>query len=182
MIHRFTLAACLLGACQTPPPHSGPDTAPAQAAPTETHVHAEGETHADHAPSEIKKADPGTITLEHEVPWLKAYMELGEALVHSHAIKAKGLAGQLASEKIPAVVAEQLKEFPAELKGQRQRFAKISAEVHELWKKDPALQKGSVVMHCPMVPADWVQPAGQLRNPYMPETMLRCGYQVLPKK
>jgi hypothetical protein len=33
-----------------------------------------------------------------------------------------------------------------------------------------------------MVPADWIQPAGILRNPYMPETMLHCGYQVLPEK
>jgi hypothetical protein len=182
MIQRFTLAACLLGACQTPPPHSVPDTAPAQAAPAETHAHAEGEPHAEHAPQEVKKPDPGTIVVEHEVAWLKAYMDLGEALVHSHAIKAKGLGGRLASQNLPQAIANQVKEFPAELKAQRQRFAKISAEVVGLWKSDKALQKGSVIMHCPMVPADWVQPAGQLRNPYMPETMLRCGYQVLPKK
>lgn len=182
MTHRFTLAACLLGACQTSSPHSGSDTAPVEAAPAETHLHAESETHADPAPQEVKKADPGTIAIEHEVPWLKAYMELGDALVHSHSIKAKGMAGRLASQSLPEAIAKQIKEFPADLKTQRQRFAKISAEVLELWKNDPALQKGSVVMHCPMVPADWVQPAGQLRNPYMPETMLRCGYQVLPKK
>lgn len=31
------------------------------------------------------------------------------------------------------------------------------------------------VMHCPMVPADWLQPGEQLRNPYYGSEMLECG-------
>ena len=109
-------------------------------------------------------------------------MLLGEALVHSQGPEAKKLAATLAAAEPPGTLRSHLSGFPADLKGQRLRFAKMSAELHTIWLKDASLQAGTVVMHCPMVPADWVQPAGMLRNPYMPETMLRCGYQVAPKK
>ena len=129
-----------------------------------------------------KSPGPGTIEVKHGVAWLKAYMELGEALVHSDAIKATFFAQTMAASTPPESLKTYLSSFPSELKGQRLRFAKISAELHKAWSADPALQAGTVIMHCPMVPADWIQPAGTLRNPYMPETMLHCGYQVAPTK
>jgi len=129
-----------------------------------------------------KKNDPGTITVAHDVAWMKAMLDLGEALVHSNPMKAKGMAGSAVATNPPKAVADLLADFPTDLKAQRSRFGKLSAEARKLWEADAALQKGTAVMHCPMVPADWIQPAGKLRNPYMPETMLRCGYQVKPTK
>jgi hypothetical protein len=129
-----------------------------------------------------EKPGPGTIVVEHPVTWLLAYMQVGEALVHSNPVDALAHATELLASQPPAILKELVVGFPKDLKGQRLRFAKISAELHKIWKSDSALQAKTAIMHCPMVPADWVQPTGVLRNPYMPETMLHCGYQVLPEK
>ena len=120
--------------------------------------------------------------MEHPVAWLKAYMVMGEALVQSDPVKTIQQAKAMISTGPPDVLKPLIANFPADLKGQRLRFAKLSAEAHKIWKATPEVQDKTAVMHCPMVPADWIQPAGTLRNPYMPETMLRCGYQVLPEQ
>ena len=172
---RIVVAATLsLAACQgrgqapnTKPAAEGPPIKPPAAKPA-------GETTP-------KPAGPGQIEVDHAVAWLKAYMLLGEALVHSQGPEAKTHAAALAAAEPPDALRQHLSGFPPDLKGQRLRFAKMSAELHAIWLADKNLQAGTVVMHCPMVPADWIQPAGKLRNPYMPETMLRCGYQVAPK-
>jgi hypothetical protein len=127
------------------------------------------------------KAGPGTIVVAHDVAWMKAYLTLGEALVHSDATRASAAAEALIASGAPANIQGLLNSFAKDLKAQRLSFAKVSAEVRQAWAGDAALQKATVVMHCPMVPADWIQAPGALRNPYMPDTMLRCGYQVAPK-
>ena len=137
------------------------------------------------APSPAKKPaskpGPGTVAIAHDVAWMKSYLTLGEALVHSDATGATAAAQALVKAGAPANIQALLNNFAGDLKGQRMTFAKVSAEARQAWAADPALQKGAVVMHCPMVPADWIQAPGALRNPYMPDTMLRCGYQVAPK-
>jgi hypothetical protein len=163
-------AACQGSAITNPAAESPPAKAPVQ------------ETKDALEKVKAEPPGPGSIEVKHAIAWLKAYMELGEALVHSHAVKAAAFAHTMAAATPPQTLHTLLAAFPSDLEGQRFRFAEISAELHKIWLKDTALQASTVVMHCPMVPADWVQPAGILRNPYMPKTMLHCGYQVAPKK
>ena len=169
----FAVAALLLTAC--PARNAAPATKPAAEGPPIKRVEAKAN------PATQKPAGPGVIAVEHATAWLKAYMELGEALVHSDPTRASQHASSLITHAPPEALRPLIASFPTDLKGQRLRFAKMSAEVHTLWKASAELQANTAVMHCPMVPADWIQPAGELRNPYMPETMLRCGYQVLPE-
>jgi hypothetical protein len=35
-----------------------------------------------------------------------------------------------------------------------------------------------VVMYCPMVKRSWLQPAGEVGNPYHGQKMANCGYVV----
>ncbi len=175
MNYRLFALTALLCACQSR--NQTPSTQPAAEGPPIKRA-ASGEA-AKTAP---KPAGPGQIAVEHSVAWLKTYMLVGEALVHSDPVQATAHATSMISTGPPEALKSLMANFPKDLKGQRLRFAKLSAEAHRLWKQMPELQKGTAIMHCPMVPADWVQPAGRLRNPYMPETMLRCGYQVLPEQ
>ena len=79
-------------------------------------------------------------------------MELGEALVHSDPTRASQHASSLITHAPPEALRPLIANFPADLKGQRLRFAKMSAEVHTLWKASQSPLPS--VMHCPMVPAD----------------------------
>ena len=165
----------LLCACQSR--NQTPSTQPAVEGPPIKRI-----ADTDKSKSKAEPKGPGNVTIEHAVAWLQTYMLLGEALVHSDPVKAAKYGTSMISAGPPNALKSLIANFPQDLKGQRLRFAKLSAEAHKLWKATPELQKNTAIMHCPMVPADWIQPAGSLRNPYMPETMLRCGYQVLPKQ
>ena len=175
MNYRLLAVATLLCACQSR--NQTPATQPAAEGPP---IKRAVKTAGAEKPS--KPEGPGKITVEHPVAWLKAYMVMGEALVHSDPVKTSEQAKAMISTDPPDALKSLIAGFPADLKGQRLRFAKLSAEAHKIWKATPELQEKTAIMHCPMVPADWIQPAGTLRNPYMPETMLRCGYQVLPEQ
>ena len=175
MNYKLLAAAALLCACQSR--NQTPAIQPAaEGPPIKRMVKTAG------AEEESKPEGPGAIEVEHPVAWLKAYMVMGEALVHSDPVRTSKQAKAMIGTDPPDALKPLIANFPADLKGQRLRFAKLSAEVHSVWKVTPELQKNTAIMHCPMVPADWIQPAGMLRNPYMPETMLRCGYQVLPEQ
>ena len=175
MNYRILALTALLCACQSR--NQTPSIQPAaEGPPIKRAVKTEAAT------TSPKPQGPGKIAIEHSVAWLKTYMLLGEALVHSDPVKAADHATSMISTGPPDGLKSLMANFPKDLKGQRLRFAKLSAEAHKLWKTTPELQKDTAVMHCPMVPADWIQPAERLRNPYMPETMLRCGYQVLPEQ
>jgi len=176
MILRLITLSLLVTACQSR--NQTPETKPAAEGPPVKRIQAQ----PSHDAKKPEKPGPGTIKVEHATPWLKSYMELGEALVHSNPVDASAHAAAMLATQPPTVLKELVEGFPKDLKGQRLRFAKLSAELHKLWKADPSIQAKTAIMHCPMVPADWIQPAGVLRNPYMPETMLHCGYQVLPEK
>jgi len=176
MILRLLTLSLVLTACQSR--NQTPETKPAAEGPPVKRIKTQDSAEA----KKPEKPGPGTIEVEHATAWLKAYMELGEALVHSNPVDAAAHATAMLASEPPAVLKELAVGFPTDLKGQRLRFAKLSAELHKIWKADSSLQAKTAIMHCPMVPADWIQPAGILRNPYMPETMLHCGYQVLPEK
>lgn len=82
----------------------------------------------------------------------------------------------------PVKVRQMLKKIPTKLKEQRAVFKDISKACRADWEKKAKLQRNYVVMTCPMVQADWIQPAGKVQNPFAAESMPHCGYQILPKK
>ena len=55
----------------------------------------------------------------------------------------------------------------------RKAFKGLSLRAVELARDRPGWWR----MHCPMYPggADWVQPSGEVANPYWGKSMLRCG-------
>ena len=53
----------------------------------------------------------------------------------------------------------------------REEFSKLSEHAIKL----ASGQSGYYVVNCPMVHKDWVQPAGQLSNPYAGQSMPTCG-------
>ena len=175
MNHRFFAMTVLLCACQSR--NQTPSTQPAVEGPPIKRA-----AQKDQTMPTPKVEGPGQVVIEHSVAWLKTYMLIGEALVHSDPVKTLEHATSMITAGPPAPIKSLMANFPKDLKGQRLRFAKLSAEAHKLWKTNPELQEKTAIMHCPMVPADWIQPASRLRNPSMPETMLRCGYQVLPEQ
>jgi len=59
----------------------------------------------------------------------------------------------------------------AKIEDARSAFKSLSTAVEPL----AAGQKDFVVMHCPMVNADWVQKKGKTQNPYYGKAMLTCG-------
>lgn len=61
---------------------------------------------------------------------------------------------------------------------QRARFRKLSEAVIALAEAMPptsAVAARLYVVHCPMVPADWIQAGEEIRNPYYGSEMLACG-------
>jgi Cu(I)/Ag(I) efflux system membrane fusion protein len=74
-----------------------------------------------------------------------------------------------------AAVAEQAGQLAGkDLDGQRGVLKKLSAEMIELLRAQPA-GRLLYVAHCPMVDADWVQDTDAITNPYMGRAMPKCG-------
>ena len=142
---RLFAITALLCACQSR--NQTPSTQPAAEGPPIKRM-----AQDDEAQTAPKPKGPGQITIEHSVAWLKTYMLVGEALVHSDPVKATDHATSMISTGPPDALKSLMANFPKDLKGQRLRFAKLSAEAHKLWKTNPELQKNTVIMHCPMVP------------------------------
>ena len=76
-----------------------------------------------------------------------------------------------------------------DLAGARQTFKSISHAVVTLATqlRGEDAQQSFTHFYCPMVPdggGDWLQPGGELANPYFGSEMLRCGEKVseLPAK
>ncbi|MDQ2919407.1 MAG: DUF3347 domain-containing protein [Verrucomicrobiota bacterium] len=53
----------------------------------------------------------------------------------------------------------------------RNEFAKLSEHAIKI----ASGQSGYYIVNCPMVQKDWVQPAGQISNPYAGQSMPTCG-------
>ena len=59
----------------------------------------------------------------------------------------------------------------------RSRFSQLSAVLIALGGLDASFREGRAVFECPMVDyfPKWIQPAGEMANPYMGQAMLVCG-------
>jgi hypothetical protein len=111
--------------------------------------------------------------------WLKRYLALHVAMVEMTPMRASQAAQILRGQKdCPPIVCGALADFPRTTEAQRKAFSRASDAAKDLWIGDKALQSQAVLMHCPMVPGNWLQVPGKLLNPYAPDTMLHCGYQV----
>jgi len=82
----------------------------------------------------------------------------GEAAAHSNAI----------FESAVAMTGKPLAE-------QRKQLKSLSAHAIELLRKNPPAQVTLYVVHCPMVPADWLQSRKGINNPYYGPEMAYCG-------
>ena len=133
MNYRLFAITALVCACQSR--NQTPSTQPAAEGPPIKRTAPNKEAQTDPKPT-----GPGQITIEHSVAWLKTYMLLGEALVHSDPVKANAHAPALITTGPPNALKSLMANFPKDLKGQRLRFAKLSAEAHKLWKTTPFLR------------------------------------------
>lgn len=111
---------------------------------------------------------------------LVAYAKVSAALAADNLADAKAAATALATAAGPAAnqpIADQATAVAkaADLAAARKSFKVLSTTVEPL----AAVEKGYVVMHCPMANAEWVQTTGDVRNPYFGKAMLTCGE---PKK
>ena len=64
-----------------------------------------------------------------------------------------------------------------DLPGARRAFGELSESLISLATSDPRLQGGQHIYECPMKEGfnKWLQPDGELANPYMGKEMLQCG-------
>ena len=129
-------------------------------------------TEIDHATASAPAAAAGADT----EPLVKAYLALSAAYAADKtdpaaaaelAKQAKALGASAIAEQAAALEGKDLKE-------QRTLFKPISEKVIELLKTAPP-KTALYVVHCPMVPADWLSAAEEVLNPYYGSGMLRCG-------
>ena len=98
------------------------------------------------------------------------------------ALDAAGIKGEHADHyrKIAASLqssATALEKAP-DLAAAREAFKKLSQPM-AMWQA-MAAPKAVDVVYCPMAKASWLQPRGEIRNPYYGSKMLRCGEVVTP--
>lgn len=65
----------------------------------------------------------------------------------------------------------------ADSAGARKAFGDLSAAMVRYRAMNG--DRDSMVVHCDMVKKDWVQPKGEIGNPYTGKAMARCG-RVVP--
>jgi hypothetical protein len=124
---------------------------------------------------------------------LLAYLALSGALAADEAKRlpeaARSLsesAGKLAAAAPPGALkdaVEQIRKAAAGLPAQameevRKRFKPLSDSVIKLAERlppSPRVARKLYVVHCPMVPADWLQADENVANPYYGKSMLDCG-------
>ena len=119
-----------------------------------------------------------------------AYLEIGDILARDEleGIAELGAALVVASESrqaepgVAALIAATSRLGAADIKTLRLAYRKLSRALIEFVDATPAEREGMELVYCPMAFANeggyWVQPAGELRNPYAGTMMLRCGARV----
>jgi hypothetical protein len=122
---------------------------------------------------------PAAVQPNVTTAWLKRYLSLHKAMVQMTPLQASQAAQILAGHNdCPPTICGEFANFPRDIAGQRKAFSRASEAAKVLWLGDKSLQQQVVLMHCPMVPGNWLQAPGKLLNPYAADTMLHCGYQV----
>jgi hypothetical protein len=107
---------------------------------------------------------------------LSAYAKIADALASDDLGGAKAAAGALAEPAGTAgqkQMAEQAARISkaSNISAAREQFKALSLSIEPL----AAGVDGYTVMTCTMAKADWVQTAGDVRNPYYGKSMLSCG-------
>lgn len=66
---------------------------------------------------------------------------------------------------------------PSDLAALRRGFGEVSRPLIALLQRTPAAARGLHLFHCPMAEGygEWVQPTGEIQNPYMGQRMAMCG-------
>ena len=116
-----------------------------------------------------------TTAFDFETGLLRHYLLVQDALARDELYEAQAALTSLAAYNeadMKKHVGEAV--WASDIEIVRQRFASISEELLE-----HELPEGYGVAHCPMAfdykGARWIQPEGEIMNPYFGASMLRCG-------
>lgn len=107
---------------------------------------------------------------------LSTYVKVGDALAADDLVAAKAAASALADHADMAeqkVIGDQASSIAkaANLSTAREQFKALSNTIEPL----AVGVDGYTVMTCAMARADWVQLAGDVKNPYLGKSMIGCG-------
>ncbi|MBV9618826.1 MAG: DUF3347 domain-containing protein [Verrucomicrobia bacterium] len=103
--------------------------------------------------------------------FLAKYEKVRAALAYDKLDDAKKAAADLGEEGVALSKSEKIATARAE-------FSKLSEHAIKL----ASGQSGYYIVNCPMVQKDWVQPVGQISNPYAGQSMPTCGVIRKPTK
>ena len=108
-------------------------------------------------------------------PVFASYEQVRQALLHDSIAEAKSAAGPLASAKNTKIAQHAASlQKASDLAAARQAFAALSNEVIKY--RDAQAGERPVVAYCPMVKQSWLQPKGEIGNPYATDVSMRkCG-------
>lgn len=130
-----------------------------------------------------------------QLPVLKSYYELKEALVNSDATSASVQAAELGKavantdiKAIPVNRQDAVKEIQKkliadatrigatkEIGKQREYFANLSLNMYALTKQEKLSDQAIYQAYCPMKKMYWLSSEKNIRNPYYGKMMLTCG-------
>jgi len=110
-----------------------------------------------------------------------ALAEMAAALPGKFTAPAPGRGSEPLSECLALMPAVRLAAVSLEgadtLAEAREAFSALSKPMIR-WRDMAAGEHRPVVVHCPMVDDSWLQPAGEIGNPYKGQAMARCGEVV----
>lgn len=93
---------------------------------------------------------------------------------HVHGVEADSDQAAAILEQMPAVVAAGEALAGAEdVDGARAAFHDLTKPLMEIRKVAPV--EGATVAYCPMAGKSWLQPEGEIGNPYYGQSMAKCG-------
>lgn len=115
-----------------------------------------------------------------EMPLLKHYYELKDALVNSDAITASGKMTELINSvssdvKLSDQLQKKLLAAGRDLEKQRNAFSDLSLEMYTLVKSKKMTTDIIYQEYCPMKKMYWLSKEPVIRNPYYGKMMLTCG-------
>ncbi|MGH8017374.1 MAG: DUF3347 domain-containing protein [Opitutaceae bacterium] len=130
-------------------------------------------------------ADSMQMPMKSDMPMkseiLAAYVKISAALAADDLKAAQAAAAEvadhagMAKKNADLAAKAQAVADAADLAKARESFKALSTAIEPL----ATGEKDYVVMHCPMMKADWVQTGTAVKNPYYGKSMLTCG---APKK
>ncbi|GAA4429416.1 DUF3347 domain-containing protein [Pontibacter saemangeumensis] len=133
--------------------------------------------------------EAAAVNTEGEPAFVKAYMDIKNALVNDNYEQVKQAASDLQegleSSKLSEGQRSQLMESAGQLAeaqdimAQRQAFAQLSRQLYQAMKDMKVTDKPLYWQHCPMAldgqGANWLSFEEQVRNPFMGQKMPGCG-------